>query len=375
MDNSFLQGLIDAKKREEEERNLPPIPYSLDQETSDSVVEDQKPTQLQNVSVDKFKELLAASRPESDPVVEPTEQVTEVSEDSSEDAVDPRLVEARKKRDDMQFYGNLLSGFQDLLKGATGANVSYRTADALKSQGKQAVDDYNADMKAQQEKELGKFKIGKLELEFTDMQRVSDPKSNESKFAQDMFIKHMASNGKPLSAEQEANIRNQSAKTLHANSKYLQNTLADMMKLRSIQAREERNKIMREKEEGVGKRFEKSQGLREEKFEHQVSEKDELSDKQTETLAGYDEALSLLDDASKFKADVDTGFITNLSDQARTLVGKQDPKVSDLKMTVGEALVQKVKALSGTAVSDQERALISQISLPPDRDWETLGSC
>ena len=41
-------------------------------------------------------------------------------------------------------------------------------------------------------------------------------------------------------------------------------------------------------------------------------------------------------------------------------------------MTVGEALVQKVKALSGTAVSDQERALISQISLPSIKDDDAI---
>jgi len=150
-------------------------------------------------------------------------------------------------------------------------------------------------------------------------------------------------------------------KTLLANKKKLKNTgLTDAQKL-NHELQLSRLKERQDRESGKNVRFKRSQDFRE-------TEKQEISDKQTDQLAGYDEALSLLSDAGDFKKDVDTGFATNLSDKVRTFFGTQDVGVSDLKMAIGETLSQKVKSLSGTAASDKEREFIKQISLPTIND-------
>jgi len=297
--------------------------------------------------------------------------------------IDPRLTEARERRNNLNLYGNILGSFQNMIQGTTGAQADMRVADSLRAQGNQAVSDVNADIAAERMAEKDKMAadrqaktmeklsldIDKANLDFQDAKATRDPSSQQSKFVQDAYIEYMKETGQGANEE---SVRQASAHEIYQVSPWMQKMYVNKLRAqkderdmalreRSVAAREERNKIMREKEEGIGGRFDRAQTFREE-------EKQEISDKQTEQLAGYDEALDLLEDAAGFKKDVDTGFVTNMSDKMRSFFGKGDVEVAELKMAIGETLAQKVKALSGTAVSDQERAFIADVSLPSIND-------
>ena len=307
------------------------------------------------------------------------EELMMMAEEQQQPQIDPRLQAARDQRDKMQMYGNLLSGFQDLIKGATGYNPNYGTAEALKQQGNQAVKDYQVDQaskmatdKAKMEKDKNQLLMDKYSQELdkgkydlSDQEKTRDPNSPESKIAQ-KFLLDLKPDLDPKSVEQL------SAHQIYITNKPMQDFLVQKMKTdaekyrlaqqdKRIAQADRRLEQGDEKEKGKQQRFDRAQDFKE-------KEKQELSDKQTEQLADYDNALELLADADKFKKNVDTGFVTNMSDKMRSYVGKGDIAVSDLKMAIGETLAQKVKSLSGTAVSDQERKFISEISLPTIND-------
>ncbi len=177
--------------------------------------------------------------------------------DNTADGMTPEevgLKRAMDQRDKLQMRANLLSGFQDLLKGATGASGGKEVSKRMMDKGDQIVDDYKADQKSKaatkrQEiaDKISRIKLGKAEFEFANQQKINDPNSSESKFAQDEYIAYRKSQGQPLTPDQEANIRRQSAKSLHANSKHLQDKLSMMMSQRRMELQEEE---MQRKKEG-----------------------------------------------------------------------------------------------------------------------------
>jgi len=133
--------------------------------------------------------------------------------------------------------------------------------------------------------------------------------------------------------------------------------------------RQERLDLQRDNNE----RREKSQSLRERKEDRMIDqfswrrkEKDELSDKQGEQMAGYDNALSKLKAAQQIKKDkdIDTGLLSAGTSWAKGLAGIEDPDNRTLKMNLGSALADTVKTMSGAAASDKEREFLNQVSLP-----------
>lgn len=185
-------------------------------------------------------------------IVEP--ELEEAPQEMEQPQVDPRLDAARKERDRLNLYSNLLSGFQQLATAPSDAKPDYRVADALRQQGQQVVEDVRTDQELERQsqqdemamdrnelaKKLGEIKVGDKTLELTNLEKVSDPNSDESKFAQDLFLEHMKDQGRQLTPEQEANIRKQNARTLHANSRFLQDTTVDLMQQQRLKLQQER---------------------------------------------------------------------------------------------------------------------------------------
>jgi hypothetical protein len=120
----------------------------------------------------------------------------------------------------------------------------------------------------------------------------------------------------------------------------------------------------------LAKKAEERAGKREvrlgDKFEWQKEEKNELSDKQVEQIAGYDQAIQNLEQALNIKLneDIDTGPLTAMFQSMGELVGGGDTNILKIKSYLGETLAQTVRNLSGTAASDREREFIAGITVP-----------
>lgn len=107
--------------------------------------------------------------------------------------------------------------------------------------------------------------------------------------------------------------------------------------------------------------------LRKDKLEWQKDEKNELSDKQTEALTQLEESMDALDNLASQKVNIDTGPISAAQNWAAQKIGIDDPQKSAFRSSAIDAVATRIKALSGTAASDQERAFIMQ-TLPQMRD-------
>lgn len=277
--------------------------------------------------------------------------------------IDPRLKAAMERRDKMQMYGGLLGGFQDLIKATTGFEGSKDAAEQLMKEGQESVDDFNRarkeEARANQQKiaeEIGRIKIGNMDLELTNLEKTQDPNSNESKFAQDMFIQHRKDIGQPLTPDQEANIRGQNARNLHANSRFLQDNLANIFRLRSMELQERRADQADERLELLGKK----EGRLTQGQEFKQAEKQEISDKQTETLNEFDTGQNLIDQIrEKFQMNNvkdGLGVYASTAEEAKKYIPfvERDPDFVETQALVGTQLADYVKRISGAAVSEQE---------------------
>lgn len=71
------------------------------------------------------------------------------------------------------------------------------------------------------------------------------------------------------------------------------------------------------------------------------------------------------------KPDVDTGFFSNIEDEARGMVGKVDPDRAAFKAMVGDQFAAYIKNISGATVSEPERAaLLANVPTMKDDDVE-----
>lgn len=300
--------------------------------------------------------------------------------------VDPRLQAAREQRDKMQMYGGLLSGFQDLIKGATGYNPNYGTAEAIKQQGNQAVKDYQLDKaseaaasKAKMEQDKNQLLMDKYSQELdkgkydlSDQEKTRDPNSMESKIAQ-KFLLDLKPDLDPKSVEQL------SAHQIYITNKPMQDFLVQKMKTdaekyrleqqdKRIAQADERLNIQREKETGKQKRFDRSQSFKEE-------EKQEISDKQTEEITQYDMGNDVLDRIEEQMAASEQflgPYSSRIEDKSSLIPGvEKDPQFVKMQALVGDQLAKYVKTLSGTAVSDEERARLEKnIPMMTDKPGE-----
>lgn len=99
-------------------------------------------------------------------------------------------------------------------------------------------------------------------------------------------------------------------------------------------------------------------GLRTEKFEFSKEEKNELSDKQLDTLNSYDALQGLIDKTRLAKSTVDTGPVESAKQSALAVIGQNDPKFAAFKANTVDQISDYIKNKSGAGVSDQERAFL-----------------
>lgn len=85
----------------------------------------------------------------------------------------------------------------------------------------------------------------------------------------------------------------------------------------------------------------------------------ELSDKQSEQIAGYDEAIGSLNEIKRLKKNIDTGPLANIRNKVAYTMGVDDPNVTSLRSEIVDSLASKIRTLSGTAASDAERKTLS----------------
>lgn len=304
--------------------------------------------------------------------------------------IDPALQAARDERDKMQMYGNLLRGFQDIVKAGTGFQPSYAVADSLKEQGKQKVTDYKEDQaskvasenrqmeKDKQEKLMEKLSmdIDKSKLDFQNAEALSDPSSPQSKFVQDAYLQMQQVMGSPANEEQ---VRSASGTEIYKISPWMQDMYSAKLKAELDKAKlgqqekriaqaDERLDVQREKETGKQKRFERSQTFKEE-------EKQEISDKQTEDITQYDmgnDVLDRIEDQFAASEEFLGPYASRIEDKASLVPGvEKDPEFVKMQALVGDQLAKYVKTLSGTAVSDEERARLEKnIPMMTDKPGE-----
>jgi hypothetical protein len=108
-------------------------------------------------------------------------------------------------------------------------------------------------------------------------------------------------------------------------------------------------------------------GLRGLGLAQKAQEKDELSDKQIDSMNAYEDTLKAFDRTKNLKDGVSTGPIQDIRNAIARKVGWDDPKVSALRAQVTDTLSERLKYLSGTAVNEAEFKRL-QITLPSMSD-------
>jgi hypothetical protein len=120
----------------------------------------------------------------------------------------------------------------------------------------------------------------------------------------------------------------------------------------NLRLREESLRLASKKEEGVNTRAGNSLDFRKQ-------EKNELSDKQLESIASFDKVGTLISDIdSRYKQFEDKlgPYASKLENAKKWIPGdNQDPEYAAFQATVTDQLSQYIKSLSGLTVSDKER--------------------
>lgn len=125
------------------------------------------------------------------------------------------------------------------------------------------------------------------------------------------------------------------------------------------------------RDEDTNERFWAGHDQRGKKFEFQKEEKNELSDKQLESIAGFDKVDKLAEDlstrASKFKGSL--GPYASKAQNAKNYVPglQEDPNFAAFKASVTDQMSGYIKSLSGLTVSDKERSQLMK-SVPNIED-------
>lgn len=90
------------------------------------------------------------------------------------------------------------------------------------------------------------------------------------------------------------------------------------------------------------------------KQQWQKTQRDEVSDKQLETLNSYKTTIQNMDQIAELKKKVNTGPLVEKYQQGLKLVGTQDPDYTTLQTASGLNLFEYIKNQSGAAYSDKE---------------------
>lgn len=257
-------------------------------------------------------------------------------EPQAPEGVDPRIATAIQERDRRERMAMLLNSARQLAQaGATASGSKVQldnsAADMMAKRAQNPMQDARAEIQAEQAQQNAKMskekhdaimadyslKLDKANLDITNAEKIRDPQSAESVFAQDFA---MSINPKL----NEQTVRQMSGEMLYKYVQPMQSLVVEKMRAdragvanrlqeRSVAAREERNAIMREKEEGVGGRFAKSHDLRVDKFGNQKKEKDE------------DQRAKVADVFEKDKVVQNSNVMSSGSDNALALLSSDNP--------------------------------------------------
>lgn len=288
---------------------------------------------------------------------------------------------AYAERDKRRMFADLLGGFQQLATAASpGVKADMSMANALRDRANDPVRELMAKQKAEKDAKVEKRTqegheakmekhhqdMLKADLDFTDMKANSDPKSGQSKFAQDRVLQKQKELGQPVNEE---SVRQMSGKDLYKYFPYLQQDLAQHYRNVNkkhddeMSAYQKRSLALRERELGLREKGETRRGAQ---FEHKKEEKDELSDKQTETITALDtgdDIMKRVDALMSEDMDEMLGPVASRYEGAKSLVpGTEgaDENFVKVRALVGENLAKYVKNLSGTAASDAEIARLQK---------------
>lgn len=140
--------------------------------------------------------------------------------------------------------------------------------------------------------------------------------------------------------------------------------ISDYQKQR-LELDRERLGLMRDIEQGRGSRFYDNLGFRKE-------EKNELSDKQVESMSSFAKVEGLLQDIKGRTADFKSklGPYASKIEAGKSMVPgfQEDPDFAAFRATVSDQLSQYIKSLSGLTVSDKERqALLTAVPTVEDK--------
>lgn len=138
-----------------------------------------------------------------------------------------------------------------------------------------------------------------------------------------------------------------------------------------LQGMAEQREIQRQNAANTMERYYGTDNRLREKQEWTEKEKDELSDKQTDSIAGYDDTKAAFERIRQAKKGIDTGPLASRRNQVAGMVGMDDPDVTSLRSELIDTLATKIKALSGTAANESEVKRL-QVTLPEMSDNDAV---
>lgn len=337
------------------------------------------------------------------PISKSPDQTTKFDSQQGNQQIDPRLQEAFAERDRRERMAMLLSGFKGLAQaGVASSGSNYKIDDSMEKAMMQRAQNPVKDVQSQiglqqteqklkqdQERHQNimneysqKLAMGGFELD--NQERLMDPNSKESKFAQNYLT------------ELNPNIAKEEIEGIPAAQLY-KNFLPQMQQLvlgkMNIDARraaleqqerrtrliEEMNEIRRQKEQNIDRRFEKTHDYKTNKFDWQKDEKDELSDKQVEIITEFDIGSNIINEIkNKYKlpnVQDSLGFYASKLSESKKYIpfAERDPDFVQMQALVGTQLADYVKRISGAAVSEQEaQRLAKNIPSMEDKPQEFM---
>lgn len=263
----------------------------------------------------------------------------------------------------MQFYGNLLRGFQNMVQNSvSGVAPNFKAdmgvADNLVQQGKDDLAEFykkrnNArDERSQAGNDLSKeLNLSSNEIDLKEKKAYTDPTSPIAKVYKNFLKQNFKKYLPDMSEDEIEALSPQRA--------------SEIVKMITEQKNAEQDSALNwarlaQTERLAGDTIQARKELQDEKLEDKKLEREKLSDKQVSDLTNLDQALDQMGIVEIEKGDINTGPISSRKNAVAQFFGIDDSKVTAFRARVGTQLADYIKSISGAAVSDQERAFLLQ---------------
>lgn len=318
------------------------------------------PSPLANIpALRKMLQASATAQPTtSSPQV--MEGQTDLTQAAPQPMSEDEFTQAQQERataDDFGMASRLGESLLQIGAGAGGIQYSpdFSASDFLaKVRGRKAED-----LKEKQAFEKGKLGLGMSQLDYNSEQQLADPNSEISKQYRELAGKLVKS---PISQNLSAA---QLAKTLPIIQ---QIAAAEKAKLESDSPYRQALMDWR-----MGNLDAKRQGLglSKERLDWNKIQRDELSDKQVETITGIDNVMDDLEKLEGLKQEFTTGPIEGRVERIKAYIGKQKGARAALQSQIKKVLSAYGKAISGAAIGEQEFARLEE-QIPKDTDSDEM---